>query len=160
MTAGLSYPEVGATRGVLPPGYHHITRSAAIGRGATDFRRAAERVLNWEVQRRSGLAVSATGPVSEGADVILTIGPLRAPARVVYVIEEPRRAGFAYGTLPGHPECGEESFVVEHLVDDTVQLTVTAFSRPATLLARLGGPITRLVQRVITDRYLRVLSQS
>lgn len=41
-------------------------------------------------------------------------GPLRlrAPCRVVYTVTESRRRGFAYGTLPGHPECGEEAFVI------------------------------------------------
>ena len=32
------------------------------------------------------------------------LGLLRAPCRVVYVIDEPDVRGFAYGTLPGHPE--------------------------------------------------------
>jgi uncharacterized protein (UPF0548 family) len=34
--------------------------------------------------------------------------PRDVPCRVVYVVDEPRRAGFAYGTLPGHPEIGGE----------------------------------------------------
>ena len=29
----LTYAEVGATAGPLPPGYHHVQKSAAIGRG-------------------------------------------------------------------------------------------------------------------------------
>ncbi len=32
---------------------------------------------------------------------------------VVYVVDEPERFGFAYGTLPHHVIEGEESFVVE-----------------------------------------------
>ncbi|MFC7623995.1 DUF1990 family protein [Microlunatus sp. GCM10028923] len=160
MTDDLSYPEVGATRGTLPPGYHHVRRSAVLGHGADCFRSAAERVLGWELQRRSGLAVNTSDPVRDGLDAVLRIGPVQAPVRVVYVVDEPRRAGFAYGTRPGHPESGEEAFLVEHLADDTVRLDVTAFSRPATLLSRLGGPVTRLVQRMITDRYLRALSQN
>ena len=80
-----------------------------------------------------------------------------APVRVVYVVDEGRRRGFAYGTLPGHPESGEEAFVVEHLEDDTVRFAITAFSRPATLLAKLGGPVSRLVQSRVTNRYLRAV---
>ena len=34
-------------------------------------------------------------------------------ARVVFVIDEPGRFGFAYGTLPRHVESGEERFLVE-----------------------------------------------
>ncbi len=84
---------------------------------------------------------------------------LRIPCRVVAVIDEPDRQGFSYGTLPGHPECGEELFVVERQPDGTLEFVVTAFSRPASLLARAGGPATRWAQRAMTDRYLRALDQ-
>ena len=90
----------------------------------------------------------------------LGIGPLRlrAPCRVVYVVEEPRRGGFAYGTLAGHPESGEEAFIVEHHRTDAVSFTVTAFSRPAMRLARVAGPLGAIVQRQMTSRYLRTLA--
>lgn len=42
-----------------------------------------------------------------------------APCQVVYVLDEPDRQGFAYGTLPGQPESGEEAFVIERADDDT-----------------------------------------
>jgi uncharacterized protein (UPF0548 family) len=77
----------------------------------------------------------------------------------VHVIDEPTRQGFAYGTLPGHPERGEEAFVLDRHGDGSVSFTVTAFSRPATLLAKLGGPVGHLVQNLMTDRYLGSLSR-
>jgi uncharacterized protein (UPF0548 family) len=76
---------------------------------------------------------------------------------VVGILEEPRRRGFAYGTLHGHPEQGEEAFVVEYADDGTVILSVTAFSRAASPLAHACGPVGRLAQRLITDRYLNAL---
>lgn len=87
-------------------------------------------------------------------------GPIsvRVPCRVVYVTDEPARRGFAYGTLPGHPESGEEAFVIDRRRDGTVTFTITAFSRPATLLARMAGPIGRAIQDHITARYLRSLA--
>ncbi len=65
-------------------------------------------------------------------------GPVRitAPCRVVYTVNEPDRQGFACGTLPGHPECGEEAFLVERDDDGAVTFAITAFSRPATLRAK------------------------
>ena len=39
-----------------------------------------------------------------------------------------------------------------------VTLTITAVSRPASRLARLSGPVGRLVQSRITDRYLSALA--
>lgn len=89
----------------------------------------------------------------------LGVGPLRlrAPCRIVWTREEERYAGWAYGTLPGHPESGEESFVV-HLDDEgDVWLTVTAFSRPATAAARLAGPFGRVFQRSYARRCGAVL---
>ncbi len=69
----------------------------------------------------------------EGAELTVRawIGPVRmtAPTRVVYVVDEPDRRGFAYGTLPGHPESGEELFLVERVGDET-WAEVRAFSRP------------------------------
>ncbi|GAA4696164.1 DUF1990 domain-containing protein [Nocardioides conyzicola] len=80
---------------------------------------------------------------------------MRIPCRVAYVVAEPDRAGFAYGTLPGHPESGEERFLLTRLSDGRITFTVTAFSRPATRLARAGGPLTRSIQDRVSRRYLR-----
>ena len=85
--------------------------------------------------------------------------PFPVPARVVYVIDEPLRKGFAYGTLPGHPEHGEESFIVEYRDDDSVWLTIRAFSRPANWVFWVGYPIVRLMQEVYTGRYERALAR-
>jgi uncharacterized protein (UPF0548 family) len=97
----------------------------------------------------------------EGAVVALVFGASRfgvvSPCRVVYVVEEPGKRGFAYGTLPGNPEQGEECFVVELKPDGSVVLRITAFSRPANPLSRLGGPLTRWVQDWMTDRYVAAL---
>lgn len=68
-----------------------------------------------------------------------------------------RRQGFAYGTLRGHPEAGEEAFLVELDTEDVVWLRIVAFSRPATWYARLGGSAARVAQAVITRRYLHAL---
>jgi uncharacterized protein (UPF0548 family) len=161
--APFTYTEVGATRGDSPPdGFHHLARSRPVGRGEKRFADVAEAVLGWRMHRGAGLTVHASDArVTEGtvAVVRLGVGPLGvdAPVRVVHVVDEPARQGFAYGTLRGHPECGEESFVAELAADGTVRLTITAFSRPATVGARLGGPLTRAVQRRVTERYLRAV---
>ena len=59
-----------------------------------------------------------------------------------------QRFGFAYGTLPEHAESGEERFTVEwHEADDAVWYDILAFSRPHQLLARLGKPVARRLQK-------------
>ena len=56
--------------------------------------------------------------------------------------------GFAYGTLPGHVECGEERFTVEwHRDDDSVWYDILAFSKPGHILTRLGYPLARRLQK-------------
>jgi uncharacterized protein (UPF0548 family) len=160
--AKLTYTEVGATAGELPAGYHHIARRVIVGGGHQVFADAANAVAGWQVQLKAGLTVSASSPTAlPGALAVLGlgIGPLRigAPCRVVYTVDQPQRRGFAYGTLPGHPESGEEAFIVEHHHDDTVSFTVTAFSRPSTAIALVAGPVGRLIQGWVTSRYLRSL---
>ncbi|WP_436496542.1 DUF1990 family protein [Actinokineospora sp. HUAS TT18] len=151
--APFTYAEVGHTATTLPTGYRTIARTVTLSE-ETDFARAARDLLGWEVHRRAGLQVTSSGDVAPDAVVILGFALFRAPCRVVYVVDEPDRQGFAYGTLPGHPERGEEAFILERR-DGAVTFTITAFSRPASLLAR--NPVAHLVQDMITSRYLRAL---
>ncbi len=155
----LTYSEVGATAGRLPDGYHHVRKSAVIGKGRPRFEDAAAKVMRWGMLRGAGIRVEPTAEVAAvGAEVLVGFGPLRAPCRVVHVIDEHDRRGFAYGTLPGHPESGEELFAVRHdPVTGEVHAEVVAFSRHGTWWSRLGSPLTSLAQRVITSRYLTAL---
>lgn len=62
--------------------------------------------------------------------------------RIVYVVDEScpiSMFGFAYGTLPGHVESGEELFLIEwDRNTDEVWYDILAFSRPNHFLTRLG----------------------
>ncbi|ROS56867.1 DUF1990 family protein [Frigoribacterium sp. PhB118] len=83
---------------------------------------------------------------------------VEAPVRVVYVIDEPKRKGFAYGTLDGHPESGEESWIVDQTDDGSVWLSIRSFSKPSSAKWRLVAPFLRRTQAQYTKRYLRALS--
>jgi uncharacterized protein (UPF0548 family) len=100
--------------------------------------------------------------VAPGDTALLGVpfGPFRvkAPARVVYVIDEPNRKGFAYGTLHGHPEDGEEAFIVDRTEDGSVWLEIRAFSRPANRFWWLVYPVLRASQAFYTRRYFLSLS--
>ncbi|MCG5434027.1 DUF1990 domain-containing protein [Mycobacterium sp. MYCO198283] len=156
-TRTFSYPEVGATRGELPAGYDHIRRSQVIGRGTECFDFASDAVRRWALQRATGLPVTAgTERAEPGSVVVIGAGPLTVPCRVVYVVDEPDRRGFAYGTLHGHPEAGEQRFVVRHdPATDDVHLEITAFSKPGTALTTLVAPLTRALARATISRYFR-----
>jgi hypothetical protein len=57
------------------------------------------------------------------------------------------RCGFTYRTLEGHPECGEETFVVEKdLPTGRVTVALRSWSRPGLWIARLGYPLVRAMQ--------------
>ncbi len=158
----LTYREVGATRGELPAGYVHDRESADLGPfDQATFGRAAAALLSWQVQARAGLTVYADDEVQDGATFALLIrlpvaGYVTAACRVVFVDDEPDRRGFGYGTLPAHPEQGEEAFAVVRRGDRMV-FEVTAFSRPRHPLTRLGKPVSRLLQRQVTRRYIAAL---
>jgi uncharacterized protein (UPF0548 family) len=154
----LTYGPPGGFAGTSRPGFSVLSRSLVMGDASLDD--CAEVLLGWGVQTGAGLGVLASAArVGPGvvAELRIGVGPLgwRAPLRVVEVYDEPGRRGFAYGTLPGHPEDGEESFVLSVQPDGRVLFTVTATSRPASRAARLGGPVTRLVQHWMAGRYLR-----
>ena len=169
-----SYDVVGSTRyDETPPGYHRLEHKARIGAGDEVFRRAGEALLNWRMHRIAGLPMTATdSPATIGTNSLgrlgagMLVGRLRTavpgglpiPCRVVWTVDEPDRIGFAYGTLEGHPESGEESFVVTR-EPDGIYFTIRAYSRPAAWYARLGGPVTRQAQLQAARRYARSLER-
>jgi uncharacterized protein (UPF0548 family) len=158
-----TYPEVGATRaGPLPAGYNHLRERTRLG--TVSLAAAGEAILGWRMHRATGTRITASAPrAATGVDVTvgLGVGPMRinGPCRVVWTVEDGDRVGFGYGTLPGHPERGEESFVAERAADGEVWFTVTAFSRPALWYTRAGGPAVVLVQRAYARRLGRVLKK-
>lgn len=160
----LSYPELGATRGDTPPGYHAVRKAAVLGRDPGTFPKACAGLRAWAPHRAAGVDLLPPAPaIAEGENLL---GSFRAfpffvttACRVVYVIDEASRYGFAYGTLAHHPEQGEEAFVVEQDADGQVSFIVTAFSRPAQTLTRLGSPAGKVIQARVTRRYLAGLKE-
>ncbi|RJL34504.1 DUF1990 family protein [Bailinhaonella thermotolerans] len=155
--APFTYDEVGATAsGPLPAGYGHLRHRARLGPAAR-FGEAARRLLTWGMHRRLLLCPEFSAPrAAPGVLVISHLGPVRAPCRVVWTIEEPARAGFAYGTLPGHPETGEESFLLTVRGGD-LWFEVKSFTRPARWYSRAAGPLLTLTQQAFARAYATAL---
>jgi uncharacterized protein (UPF0548 family) len=159
--ASPTYSDVGATlKPSLPTGFRHDRYEIALPNRPDAFERGAEGLRQWAAHRGAGLTVEPHEPPAEGTTVAVAapVGPLTAVAvcRIVALVDEADRYGFAYGTLPGHPERGEEAFLVERGTGG-VTFRVVAFSKPAELLARLGGPVTRAIQQATSRRYLNGL---
>jgi uncharacterized protein (UPF0548 family) len=160
-----SYGDIGATlAGRRPDGFHHDHFEDLLGEGAEAFQRAVSGLKTWKAHRLPGMRVFPGDQVIRtGATVVVTVGTpiasVAAPCRIVGVVDGQTRWGFAYGTLPGHPERGEESFAVSMSPDGSVHFEIEAFSRPADPLVRLSGPFGRGVQRGATGAYLRALKR-
>ena len=147
-----TYAEVGATNATLPTSYIIDHNRIQIGAGEATYRSAVAALNNWRHFDLGWVTIVPRGvPIEVGATVAVkarAFGTWSLSAtRVVYTIEEGRRFGFAYGTLPDHVEKGEERFLVEWLPDDTVWYDILAFSRPKHPLVRLSAPLARRLQK-------------
>jgi uncharacterized protein (UPF0548 family) len=151
---------MGATRtAVLPVGYHHDDVGEVV-HGHDVFERARLGLQSWVCHRGAGAEVFPP-TLSQDATVLvlLRLGPfvVVAPCRVLYVVDEPTAFGFAYGTLPGHPEEGGEQFMVNLTGLDQVRVRIRSFSKPVDPLVRVVAPVARAIQRRTTARYLESL---
>lgn len=131
--AAFTYGPVGHSAAGPPPGFTWFERSTLLER--QDFEAAVDDLFRWRLHQRSGLHVWASDTPLRVDTVVrmrLGFGPLsiRIPCRVVYVVDEAHRRGFAYGTLPGHPEAGEERFVLQQHQDGRIELTISASRGP------------------------------
>jgi uncharacterized protein (UPF0548 family) len=148
-----TYEEVGATN-TSPPaaGYNVDHNRIQIGTGEAVYNKGVEALKNWRhfdlgwvtiVPRGVAVEVGATVAVKARAFGTWSLNA----SRVVYTVEESRRFGFAYGTLPDHVERGEERFLIEWLPDDSVWYDILAFSQPKHPLVKLSSPLARMLQK-------------
>lgn len=156
----LTYSPVGSSLvGVTPNGLRRHRWSVALP--ADCFDRASESIAAWEVHRGADLSVLADSPVEVGTNVAmgapLPVGFVDVTCRVVAVVDEPDRRGFAYGTLPIHPESGEEAFLIVR-DDSGVRFEVEAVSKPRHPLARLVPPVADRLQNQAVQRYLSAMT--
>jgi uncharacterized protein (UPF0548 family) len=148
-----SYEEVGATRSSLPvKGFDNDLNTILLGEGNAAWEAAKAAILRWKMFPGGWACIWPDAPtVIEGTTVVMLARVLgiwwKNSCRIVYTIDEPQRFGFAYGTLPGHAECGEELFLVEKWPDGTVHYILKAFSKPRFWMARLAYPIARWYQK-------------
>lgn len=154
---GFTYPGVGSTNGDPPPRFTVDHTRVQLGHGLDAFEAARQSIREWKQFELGWLeATPRDTPIRKDATVAVLVRTAGLwwlnSARIVYVIDESRadvrKFGFAYGTLPGHVEAGEERFLVEwHRDDDSVWYDIYAFSRPRHFLTRVGKRQVRRMQR-------------
>ncbi len=166
----LSYDAAGATRGDdWPAGFNHDRNSVRLGSGEEVFAKAAAGLRAWRMFPAGWTEIVPAGAAQrEGECVALLIRTCGVwwlnAARIVYEVDESgggvkRRIGFAYGTLPGHVERGEERFTVAWLDDDSVHYELHAFSRPRHWLVRLAKLVARALQRRFVRQSLAAMQR-
>ncbi len=151
----LTYDSIGMTKSPPASLRYHLDR---VSTPVDSFEGAAAGLRTWRAHRAAKARVAPdAAPIEVGQNVVVAfpmfLVTVIAPCRIVWVIDEPDEFGFGYGTLRGHPEEGEESFVVRRDSDGS-RFDVCALSRPATFTSRVGAPVARRVQRRVTSRYL------
>lgn len=151
-----SYSAVGATATTPPPGYVVDRTRIKLGEGEAVFHSAKAALQRWEQFRLGWVEAWSTDTPIKSGEVVAVMGWAIGmwwlnSARIVYVVDESgpiSKFGFAYGTLPGHVESGEERFLIEwNRADDSVWYDILAFSRPNHVLIWLGYPMVRRAQR-------------
>jgi uncharacterized protein (UPF0548 family) len=148
-----TYSTVGATANIPPTGYVVDHTRIKLGDGEALFVAARAALQRWQHFELGWVEVSMPEtPIKKGAvvAVLARSGGLwwANACRIVYVVDETYKFGFAYGTLPDHAESGEERFLVEwDQKSGEVYYDILAFSRPRHILARLGYPWVRWVQK-------------
>ena len=157
-----SYPEVGATAELGSPRvcetlaarYDVDRHEFRLGTGRALFERAASALVAWRHFEVPWLEFHGGGPATTGQVVATAISLAGVwflnPCRVVYTELESDRdsIAYAYGTLRGHAESGEERFAVcLDPASGEVVYRLAAFSRPALVASRLGYPFARRIQK-------------
>jgi uncharacterized protein (UPF0548 family) len=159
----------GAAGNPAMSGYTNDHNCIKLGKGPAAYEKAAEAIKHWEMFNIGWLTLCwPDAPIESGSVVAvlahhLGFWSLNA-CRVVSVIDEGgerRRFGFVYGTLRDHAERGHEQFTVEwRRNDDSVWYDILAYSKPNALLARLGYPVARLLQKRFARDSMKAMARA
>jgi uncharacterized protein (UPF0548 family) len=147
-----TYDAVGRCADFHPPGFNRDVRREQIGVGDRDFQAAKAVFRRWEQFPKPWTEIfPGDAPIRPGETLVMLAWAnglwWTSACRIVYVVDEPDRFGFAYGTLAQHVECGEEQFLIERDANGAISYDVRSFSRPRYWAVRLAYPLTRRLQR-------------
>ncbi len=157
-----SYREIGQTTSGQVANYDNDHNSILLGKGENVWLNAKNAIDNWQQFPADWTQIYPnTTPLKKGEVVAVLFRVLGLwwtnSARIVYTFDEPNRYGFAYGTLPGHIEKGEEVFWIEKDTEGNIYYHIKAFSTPSLWLVRLAYPFARWNQkRFVRDSKIRM----
>ncbi len=146
-----SYSDQGCTRGRNVAGFNTDRVRIELGLGDVVLEKAKRGLRDWQGFSTDWVRLCwpykkiVTGAVVAILAHHYTLYSLNA-ARIVYVIDAPKRFGFALGSLMRHVLRGEVSFLVYQEADGKVYYELTSISRPGHWLSWLFYPLTRQLQ--------------
>lgn len=160
-----SYSDLGCTRGRNVVGFNTDRFRIELGTGDAALEKAKRAIRDWR-----GFAtdwVRLCWPykkIAPGAVVAVLVHhygvySLNA-ARIVYVVDEPKKFGFAFGSLLRHILRGEMLFLVYQEPDGKVYYELTSISRPRHWLTWVFYPLGRQLQNRFSRDSLRALLES
>lgn len=148
-----TYTTVGATlQDKTVSGFNNDDNSVLLGQGEAVFQKAVTGLFAWAMFPTHWARIKPDdATIAVGVTVVMVARVMgfwwSNTCRIVGLVQEPNHIGFAYGTLPGHVECGEERFSIRMDEAGAVFYQIRAFSKPRHWLARLAYPIARASQR-------------
>ena len=148
----LSYREVGDSVKEQVPNYDNDHYSILLGKGEPVWEAAKAALHRWAQFPEGWTSIyPAKAPLRQGQTVAVIFRVMGIwwinSARIIYTLDEPNRFGFAYGTVKGHVEKGEECFWIERNSEGEISYHIRAFSRPNYWWLWLVYPLARSFQR-------------
>jgi len=160
-----SYTEIGQTQNETDSILTNYTidyNFICLGKGDEVWKRANIALSQWKHFPPSFTKIYPhKTAIAKGNIVVVMIKILglwwRNSAKIVYIINESNRFGFAYGTLTEHAEQGEEAFWISRDSTDKITYHIKAFSKPRHWAAKLFYPITRKYQHKFAAESLQTM---
>ncbi len=142
----------GLKSGRIRRGFAHDQSRSRLGAGRPAFEAAVSAMEQWKHFDLGWVRVANPSARIEVGQIVavevLALGLWSINlSHIIEVAREPLSFGFTYKTTTHHVEEGEERFLLTLNRDsDAVDYDLEAVSRPRSLLARLGFPVTRAFQ--------------
>ncbi|MFK7807622.1 MAG: DUF1990 family protein [Saprospiraceae bacterium] len=161
--APYNYKQVYGTKSPPVAGFDNDHKSTVLGKGEDVWQVAKIALDNWRQFPSPWTTVEPKVSLKENRVVAVFFRLFGIwfinGARIVYTLDSKTEYGFAYGTLPGHVEKGEECFWIERDESGEVSYHIRAFSQPAHWLVWLGYPIARYFQRRFVRESLETMKR-
>lgn len=160
-----SFPDLGCTRGRNVAGFNTDRFRIELGTGEAVYEKAKRALRDWRGFATDWVRLcwpyKKIVPGTVVAVLISHYGLYSVNAcRVVYVVDEPKRFGFALGSLTSHVLRGEMLSLVYQEDDNRVFYEVTTISRPGHWLSWVFYPLGRHLQNSFARDSLHALLEA